>query len=151
MGSSCKHLCRSLLTNIPSGVGFGICQRLLSNFLGLEQPVDSLPQALATPGDNLPCPYVPCARLTIVMGCRSRKYGGDARKKLLKELDENIEYQCKKATPEQRTRYRRFRETVQLDILPLELSHSSSALDFCDAVQQRYVISSVKSLFTDLV
>ena len=136
--------------NISSGVGFGICQRLLSNFLGLEQPVDSLPQALATPGDNLPCQYVPCTSLTIVMACRSKKAGEGAREKLLKKLDEDIKYRSKTGTPEQRTRYTKFRETVRLDIMPLELAYSSSTLDFCDLVQQRYVISGATFLFTDL-
>ena len=84
------------------------------------------------------------------MACRSKKPGEDAREKLLKKLDEEIEQRCKKATSEQRVKYRKFRETVQLDVLPLELSLSSSVLDFCDMVQQRHVISCVTLLFTDL-
>ena len=140
-----------LLTNICSGVGFGICQRLLSNFLGSEQPVDSLPQALATPGDTLPCPYAPCTRLTIVMACRSKKHGEEAREELLKRLDKEIEYRSKKGSPEQRAGYKKFRETVRLDLLPLELSISSSVLNSCDIVQQRHVITGVALLsFTDL-
>jgi len=140
------YLCRSFLMKISSGVGFGICQRLLSNFLGLEQPVDSLPQALATPGDTLPCQYTPCTSLTIIMACRSKKAGEGAREKLLKKLDEDIKYRSKTGTPEQRTRYNKFRETVRLDIMPLELSYSSSVLDFCDMVQQRYVTLGVTFL-----
>ena len=140
------YLCRSFLMNIFSGVGFGICQRLLSNFLGLEQPVDSLPQALATPGDTLPCQYTPCTSLTIIMACRTKKAGEGAREKLLKKLDEDIKYRSKTGAPEQRTRYNKFRETLRLDILPLELSHSSSVLDFCDMVQQRYVTLGVTFL-----
>jgi 3-keto steroid reductase len=150
MGSLCIYLCRSFLTNISSGVGFGICQRLLSNFLGLEQPADSLPQALATPGHNRPCQYVPCTSLTIIMACRSKKAGEGAREKLLNKLDEDIKYRSKKGTLEQRARYKKFRETVRLDIMPLELSHSSSVMDFCDMAQQRYVIFGVTLLFTDL-
>jgi len=150
MGNPCIYLCRSFLTNTSSGVGFGICQRLLSNFLGLEQPADSLPQALATPGHNLPCQYVPCTSLTIIMACRSKKAGEGARENLLKKLDEDIKHRSKTGTPEQRTRYKKFRETVRLDILPLDLSHSSTVMDFCDMVQQRYLTSSVTSLFTDL-
>jgi hypothetical protein len=143
MGNTYKYLSRSLLTNPSSGVGFGICQRLLSNFLALEQPIDSFSQPSATPGDNLPCSYAPCTRLTIVMACRSRPNGEDAREKLLKKLDKEIGYRSKKGSPEQIAHYKKFRETVQLHILPLELSRSSSVLDFCDMVQQRYMISCV--------
>ena len=144
MGIPCISLCHSFLTNISSGVGFGICQRLLSNFLGLEQPVDSLPQALATPGDTVPCQYAPCTSLTIIMACRSKRAGEEARENLFKKLDEDIKYRSKKGTPEQRTRYNQFRERVRLDIRPLELSHSSSVLDFCELVQQQHVIPGVK-------
>ena len=151
MGNPCTYLHRSFLTNISSGVGFGICQRLLSNFLGLEQPVDSLPQALATPGDIVPCQFAPCASLTIIMACRSKEAGEDAREKLLKKLDEDIKYRSKKGTPEQRTRYHQFRKTVRLDIKPLELSHSSSVLDFCELVQLQYVIPGVKYLIITFV
>jgi len=77
------------------------------------------------------------------MACRSKKNGEDAREKLLKKLDEEIERRSKKGTPEQHKRFKKFRETVQLDVLPLELAHSSSVLDFCDIVLQRYVISGV--------
>lgn len=77
------------------------------------------------------------------MACRSRKLGEAAREKLLHKLDEEIEHRGKKATYELHVKYKKFRETVQLDILPLELSRSSSVLDFCDMVQQRYVISSI--------
>jgi 3-keto steroid reductase len=149
MGNLCKYFSCCLLTTISSGVGFGICQRLLSNFLGLEQPVESLPQATATPGDRLPCPYAPCTRLTIIMACRSQKQAEDARRRLLEKLDEEIEYRSEKGSSEQRARYKKFRETVRLDILSLELSLSSSVLDFCDMVQQRYEISCIILLFTD--
>ena len=84
------------------------------------------------------------------MACRSRKPGEAAREKLLKKLDEEIEHRGKRATSEQRMKYQTFRETLQLDIVPLELSLSSSVLDFSDVVQQQYIISGVTLVFTEL-
>lgn len=99
----------------------------------------------------MPCQYAPCTSLTIIMACRSKKAGEGAREELLKKLDEDIKYRSKTGTPEQRTRYNQFRETVRLDIRPLDLSHSSSVLDFCELVQQQYVIPGIKLLLLTFV
>lgn len=121
-----------------SGVGCGICQRLLLSFCGEPLPQDALPQPLATPGTPLPCEFIPNSKVTLILACRNPKKATSARDQLLKFVDEHIARRTKRVSPEQAAHMKAFRSNLSLDLLQLDLASSSSTLDFCEEVKGRY-------------
>lgn len=142
------------MTFVYSGVGYGICQRLLSNFCGAPLPTDALPQPLATPGSPVACEYTPTTKLTLILACRNPKKATAARDGLLQYVDELIAQQQKNVDQKQLERMKEFRKNLEIDLLKLDLASSASAFNFCDEVSSRYdppiSLITVHSLWVDI-
>ncbi|KAI0632626.1 hypothetical protein C8Q77DRAFT_1218157 [Trametes polyzona] len=127
-----------VVTGANSGVGFGICHRLLVQ-LSSPQPSDAEPyfnvEREKARGLELP-QRSPDAGVTIVMACRDAKRAQDARDKLYKLLDKHIAH----LTPgsEEHAYANVFRKNVRLDIERLDLSTVKSVLEFGKAVAEKY-------------
>jgi 3-keto steroid reductase len=126
------------VTFVYSGVGFGICQRLLSNFCGAPLPTDALPQPQATPGSPVACEYTPTAKLTLILACRNPKKATAARDELLQYVDKLIVQQQNNVDQKQLEHAKEFRKNLEIDLLKLDLASSASAFNFCDEVSSRY-------------
>jgi len=118
-----------------SGIGYGICQRLLLNFCG-DDLKDALPQALATQNVPAPCEFTPTNKLCLILACRNSKKASLAREGLLRFLDEHI-CQAKKMDPSRSERMDEFRENLSIDLLELDLASVASTFKFCDQVSKR--------------
>jgi len=118
-----------------SGVGYGICQRLILACCGEEGeiPQDALPQTLASPGSPAPCAFAPTHKLCLILACRSLKKAAEARTQLLEFLDRHIT-DYREANPSSSERLKNFRKNLMIDLLELDLASSASTLDFCDKV-----------------
>jgi len=129
----------AIVTGANSGLGFGICERLL---LQLSQPVppDSTPQAFAhlldagSPSSHeQPLP----TELTLILGCRSRERALEARSHLLVKLE--AELLRRRRNSQQEEEYgRKFLESLVLDFIPLDLSSVDGVFAFCDTVNKTY-------------
>lgn len=123
-----------------SGVGYGICQRLLLSFCGGSLPHDVLPQPLATPGNATASEFIPTTKIVLIMACRSPKKATAARNGLLRYLDDYISKQKATAGQKLLAHMKEFRKNLEIDLLQLDLASSKSTLDFGDEVSQRCVL-----------
>ena len=71
-----------------SGIGFGICRRLLHGALQ-SSPDDARP-LFPRAGADEPGVEYPCAGLTLVMACRNRQRAEAARAKLLEMFEDDV-------------------------------------------------------------
>ena len=124
-----------------SGLGFGICERLLLQ-LSQSVPSDSLPQAFSasldsgtTSSNEQPTPNA----LTLILACRSRERALEARSNLLVGLQaENLRRRL--LSPGLDDEYsRKFLESLVIDFVPLDLGIVDGVFAFCDTVNKTYV------------
>ncbi|TFK56202.1 NAD(P)-binding protein [Heliocybe sulcata] len=135
-----RHQPIIVVTGANSGIGFGICQRLLLQ-LSQTLPPDAHPQYHLSPEveplkvqeDD---PIYPVKALTLVMACRSRKKAEVARTELLHLLDREVEKQKRKRNYDGHAET--FRENLRLDIRYLDLSKVASIFKFGDEIMQNY-------------
>ncbi|KZT27062.1 NAD(P)-binding protein [Neolentinus lepideus HHB14362 ss-1] len=129
-----------IVTGANSGIGFGICQRLLLQ-LSQTVPPDAHPQfhlspkvePLAVSEDGL---IYPVKALTLVMACRSMKKAEVARTELLHLLDTEIEKRKRRRDYDGHAEV--FRKNLLLEIRYLDLSKTASILKFGDEINQNY-------------
>ena len=128
-----------LIVRANSGVGFGICHRLL---VQLSQPIapDAQPQFKSLFPEKAPQDNARTEEhdgLTLIMACRSQSKALKARTKLLRLLDEHVEEQ------RQRSGYdgyaERLRENVQINFHYVDMSKMTTVFAFCDELTQKYV------------
>lgn len=125
-----------------SGVGYGICQRLLLNFCGSE-PLDALPQPFATPGSDTTCEFTPTTNLTMIIACRNPNRASEAKTNLLLFLDKHIEDHVRKHSKagdpqkEHIEHMKEFRKNLEIDLLPLDLASIASTFEFCSLVYEK--------------
>ncbi|KIL67356.1 hypothetical protein M378DRAFT_102521 [Amanita muscaria Koide BX008] len=126
-----------IVTGANGGVGFGICQRLLSQ-LCLKQPRDAQLQPLALSSDNADVspPFSPCDGMTLIMACRSIKRAEAARVQLLNFLDARVAYL--KTRPHYDGHAETFRKNVDIVVTQLDLAEIASVLRFADQVVSKY-------------
>lgn len=126
-----------------SGVGFGICQRLLLQ-LASTNPSDAQPQEklVSAWGSQLEktLPLSNVQGLTLIMACRSVKRAEEARTKLYNALDAFIEKQRK--LPGYDGHAASFRENLTLVIHSLDLASIPSVLRFSAEISQKYAFIS---------
>lgn len=137
-----------ILTKL-SGVGFGVCHRLLIQLSYARPPdarpffnVDSENATYGYPTQGIADEYTfdPDAGVTIIMACRDPKRAQDARTKLYALLDKHI---AKLVWASEEEKYaKRFRQNARLELEVLDLSSVKSVLDFGKTVSQKYVPSS---------
>lgn len=121
-----------LIIILGSGVGFGICQRLLFQ-LCHAIPTDALPQGFALNGHA--STVEPYDGLTLVMACRSVKRAEAARTKLLHLLDSYINQLQK--TPGYDGHAHSFRKNLTIDIVSLDLAMINTVFKFADEVTNK--------------
>jgi hypothetical protein len=122
-----------------SGVGFGICRRLLYG-LAQNSPDDArsiFPQLPRTGGaergPRIELEYHPYAGATLIMACRSRQRAEAARAQLL-ELFERDVARLRTAAPGGAERVAAFRANLVIAIHVLDLASARSTLAFADEV-----------------
>jgi 3-keto steroid reductase len=123
-----------------SGIGFGICHRLLHNILqNSTTPDDASPLFPRSGAEGEPQGIeYPCAGLTLIMACRSRQRAEDARKKLLQLFEDDVarfllENSGRGAETERR-RVEKFCENLIVAVHLLDLASVQSTLSFADEV-----------------
>jgi len=117
-----------------SGVGFGICRRLLH---GLAQhiPEDARPVFPGSGGaddDKASGLEYPCSGLTLIMACRSQQRAEAARKELFKLFEHDVA--PLRATPGGAERIVAFRANLVVSVHLLDLASVQSTLAFADEV-----------------
>jgi 3-keto steroid reductase len=121
---------RSPTFRAASGVGFGICRRLLYGF-AQDSPDDARP-LFPRSGVDEPGIEYPCAGLTLIMACRSRQRAEAARTQLLSLFDSDVERLRK--LPGGAERVIAFRANLVIAVHTLDLASVQSTLAFADEV-----------------
>ncbi|CAE6471419.1 unnamed protein product [Rhizoctonia solani] len=114
-----------LVTGANSGVGFGVCQRLLVQF-SQKSPPDASPKAQKrriTSTEDETSPFLPADGLTLILACRSTQRAETARSNLFKHIDDEL---AKRDTPHGRS----FRKNLDIEIVKLDLSSVESVFEF---------------------
>jgi 3-keto steroid reductase len=126
--------------NFVSGVGFGICQRLL---LQLHQPnaSDGFPQEIASNIQSKEKPIVGYQGVTLVMACRNMKRADAARTKLLRWLDTHLA-DLQKLPMYDKDYVRNFQANFKVHIHELDLASVSSVLKFGATIRKECVLTS---------
>lgn len=122
---------------LDSGVGFGICHRLLVQ-LSQTTPSDAQPQFKSLLPEKTPQDTAPTETydgLTLIMACRSQKRAEAARTKLLELLDQHIEQE--KARPGYDGQAERFRKNLEVNFHYVDMSIMKTVFKFCDELSSR--------------
>ncbi|KAG8961676.1 hypothetical protein FRC03_005084 [Tulasnella sp. 419] len=126
-----------IVTGANGGIGFGICQRLITQLCS-KSPPDAQPQASISPTGQDPPAFVPVKRLTLVLACRNEKRAADAKRKLFELLDIYIADLKRLKGDSYDGHAELFREGLTIDTVILDLSTSTSVFQFCDHVKTSY-------------
>jgi len=117
-----------------SGVGFGICRRLLHGLAqhipGDARPV--FPRSGGADADKASGLEYPCSGLTLIMACRSQQRAEAARKELLELFERDVA--PLRATPSGAERIAAFRANLVVSVHLLDLASVQSTLAFADEV-----------------
>ncbi|KAK7012868.1 3-keto sterol reductase [Favolaschia claudopus] len=122
-----------IVTGANRGIGFGICQRLLSQLCS-PSPSDSAPNARPTAGPAWSF-WQGCDGFTLIMCSRTLDSGLTAREQLLKHLDHRISRLGLSSHAERATTFRR---NLTVEVVAMDLTKASSLLEFAAWVQERY-------------
>ncbi|KAL4241180.1 hypothetical protein ABKN59_000119 [Abortiporus biennis] len=124
-----------IVTGANSGVGYGICQRLLVQ-LSQSVPPDALPQFRPL-GYTIGQPEVQrYDGLTLIMACRSKHRALAARKTLLEFFDNYIEQE--KQRPDYDGHVELFKKNLEINFHALDMASMHSVFQFGDEISQRY-------------
>ena len=121
-----------LLTH-SSGVGFGICQRLLFQLCDTH-PTDTLPRSFVKNANSFDI-SPKCDGLTLIMACRSKQRAEVARADLLRLLDVHVSKLQKR--PGYDGHAQEFRKNVVIDVVILDLAELSSVFKFVKDVASK--------------
>ncbi|CAE6420776.1 unnamed protein product [Rhizoctonia solani] len=122
-----------LVTGANSGVGFGVCHRLLVQ-LSQKSPSDASPKAQKHPitsPDNEISPFVPADGLTLILACRNAQRAETARAGLYKLIDKEV---ASRNTPHAQS----FRKNLDIEIVKLDLSSVESVFECAADVRKRF-------------
>jgi len=126
-----------VVTGANSGVGFGICHRLLLQ-LSQKIPPDAQPQFKSLSSstdlsDSAPETY---DGLTLILACRSEQKALEARTKLFRLLDQHITKL--KQRPDYDGHAEQFRKNLKINFHRVDMSVVQSVMDFGDELSQSY-------------
>ncbi|KAG9317131.1 NAD(P)-binding protein [Chiua virens] len=113
-----------IVTGANTGVGFGICQRLLFQL---------------TLGDRTAIPNeveLECDALTLILACRNKQRAESARAKLCDMADEHV--RVAKCSPDYDGRAETFRKNLHIAIHTVDLADTGSIFHFADEVARNY-------------
>ncbi|KAF8121340.1 NAD(P)-binding protein [Boletus edulis] len=112
-----------IVTGANTGVGFGICHRLLFQFIiGRRDPVSN--------------EKLDCDGLTLVLACRSKQRAEAARAKLCDIADELV--RCAKRSSDYDGHAEVFRKSLHMAIHTVDLADIQSVFHFADEIVQTY-------------
>ena len=119
-----------------SGVGFGICQRLLFQ-LCQQSPPDALPQQIQVASDIKLNERGPVAYkgITLIMACRNRTRAEAARTKLLLWLEGQVSLLSSR--PDDNGHARAFHSQCNVQIHELDLASIKSVLRFVATMREK--------------
>jgi 3-keto steroid reductase len=119
-----------------SGVGFGICRRLLHAILQ-NNPDDAHPLFPPSAAEEPGVEY-PCTGLTLIMACRNRQRADAARAKLLELFEDDVAFYLRKGSKSDgggaQRRVEAFRANLVVAVHLLDLASVRSTLAFADEV-----------------
>ncbi|KAI0079726.1 hypothetical protein K474DRAFT_1658817 [Panus rudis PR-1116 ss-1] len=127
-----------IVTGANSGVGFGICHRLLIQ-LSSSAPPDARPQFVPLTTSSTPSWSVnasACDGLSLILACRSEKRALEAREKLLDLLDEHILRQRRR--PGYDGHADLFRDNLEINFHQIDMSDERTVFRFTRDISQRY-------------
>ncbi|KAG8904402.1 hypothetical protein FRB99_001824 [Tulasnella sp. 403] len=127
-----------IVTGANSGVGFGICHRLLVQ-LSDPNPSDATLRDFGLSQADTPQPqYQPVTGLTLILACRNKSRAETARAKLWELFQEHLE-QARLQWGEEYYEYATaFRRNVNIDFVCCDLGRTDRIFDFCDEISKRY-------------
>ena len=117
-----------------SGVGFGICQRLLFQ-LCQRNPPDALPQQIASDIKLNERGSVTYEGITLIMACRNRTRAEAARTKLLLWLEDQVSLLSSR--PDDDGYARAFHLRCDVQIHELDLASMSSVVSFVSTIREK--------------
>ncbi|KAG8944966.1 hypothetical protein FRC04_001318 [Tulasnella sp. 424] len=123
-----------IVTGANSGVGLGICQRLITQ-LATRVPSDSYPQiGLKSKAPRLS--IEPAEGLTLILACRNPQRAEEARKKLWSFLDTFIAQQIRDGLYDGYAET--FKKGLKIEFVQCDLSRSDKVFAFCDEIKRKY-------------
>ncbi|KIJ70394.1 hypothetical protein HYDPIDRAFT_78786 [Hydnomerulius pinastri MD-312] len=125
-----------IVTGANSGVGFGICHRLLLQ-LSTKTSEDARPKyafhnTSPASGDL----QIECDGLTLILACRSKQRAEAARTKLYDLVDEHV--LRLKNLPGYDGHAEIFQKNLEINIHTVDLSHIQSVFRFAEEVEEKY-------------
>ncbi|KAF9224356.1 NAD(P)-binding protein [Gyrodon lividus] len=140
--SSCMYMSSQnsrpviIVTGANSGVGFGICHRLLLQ-LSTKTSEDAQPKyAFHNVSPALEGLEIRCDGLTLILACRSKQRAEAARAKLYDLVDKHV--QRLKNLPDYDGHAEIFRKNLNIAIHTVDLSYIQSVFRFADEISQTY-------------
>ncbi|KIJ21211.1 hypothetical protein PAXINDRAFT_160468 [Paxillus involutus ATCC 200175] len=125
-----------IVTGANSGVGFGICHRLLLQ-LSAKTSEDARPKyAFHNVSPGLEGPEIRCDGLTLIMACRSKQRAEVARTRLYDLVDEHVHRL--KHSRDYDGHAEIFRKNLNIAIHTIDLSHIQSVFRFADEISHTY-------------
>ncbi|KAM5539663.1 hypothetical protein V8D89_006772 [Ganoderma adspersum] len=125
-----------VVTGANSGVGFGVCHRLLHQ-LSYPNPPDARPYFVSSHASPQHSgPLSDQAGITIVMACRNPHRAETARTRLYSLLDQHIS--ALQQGSQEHGYATAFRSTVKLELETLDLASMKSVMDFGKSITQKY-------------
>lgn len=125
---------QSTLTEVISGVGFGICERLLSH-LSHTTPPDARPQFKSLSPETALQDVAPTESYdgaTLILACRSEKKALDAKQRLLRGLDQRIAARRKEGDHDEHADV--FRRGLKINFHQVDMSVAHSVFEFCEEI-----------------
>ncbi|KAF8845589.1 NAD(P)-binding protein [Paxillus ammoniavirescens] len=125
-----------IVTGANSGVGFGICHRLLLQ-IATQTSGDAQPKyAFHHVSPALEAPEISSDGLTLILACRSKQRAEFARTKLYKLVDEHVHRL--KNSRDYDGHAEKFRRNLNIAVHTVDLSHIQSVFRFADEISQTY-------------
>ncbi|KIP09853.1 hypothetical protein PHLGIDRAFT_102186 [Phlebiopsis gigantea 11061_1 CR5-6] len=127
-----------IVTGANSGIGFGICERLLSD-LSHTLPPDAKPQFKSlSPGTAAQdvAPTESYDGATLILACRSEKKALEAKQRLLQGLDRRIAAGRRRADYDGHADV--FRANLKIGFHQVDMSDAHSVFQFCEEIARTY-------------
>jgi 3-keto steroid reductase len=139
------HLCSSCAHHgLFRGVGFGICERLLSQ-LSSPTPSDANLQLYPPVNSSSVKPLPPYQGLTLILACRNLERAEAARKELYQRAD--VEVAKRRGKAGDNGHADRFRANLHIELQYIDLADLKTVFKAADELSNKYVMNILACLF----